>query len=283
MLRHTFCHIPGIGPRMEASLWARGITTWEELLAQAHLPGCYPFRRGCADHVHESVRQLAAGNPAYFAGKLASDQRWRLFHDFRGACAYLDIETTGLSPDDAITTIAVYDGRAVRTYVQGDNLDTFSDEVACYDLLITYNGSTFDLPFLERHFGRKLPQTHIDLRYLLASLGYRGGLKACERQLGIDRPGVEELDGWAAVLLWHEYRRTGCRQALETLLAYNAQDVLNLERLMVEAHNHKVARTPFAPAYALPVPCTRPNPFPVDAGLVERVCAGRLWRPALPI
>ena len=34
----------------------------------------------------------------------------------------------------------------------------------------------------------------IDLRYILASLGYGGGLKSCEQQLGITRPDLEDVD-----------------------------------------------------------------------------------------
>ena len=37
---------------------------------------------------------------------------------------FFDIETTGLSPYDShVTTVALYDGSSVRTYVRGDNLD----------------------------------------------------------------------------------------------------------------------------------------------------------------
>ena len=34
----------------------------------------------------------------------------------------------------------------------------------------------------------------IDLRYVLYSLGYRGGLKGCERQLGMDRGNLSDID-----------------------------------------------------------------------------------------
>jgi uncharacterized protein YprB with RNaseH-like and TPR domain len=279
MLRHTFCHIPGIGPRTESALWGAGILTWEGLLAQPALPASrLSVRRSCADHVRESVRHYAAGNPAYFGARLPAGQRWRLFHDFRGSCAYLDIETTGLGMADAITTICLYDGRRLRSYVRGNNLDAFPQDVRDYDLLVTYNGSTFDLPFLARHFGTGFEQAHIDLRFVLGGLGIRGGLKGCERQLGVGRPGMEELDGYTAVLLWREYQRGGGQTALETLLAYNTQDVLNLERLMVEAHNRNVAGTPFADGYRLPQPPVRRNPFPVDAALVRRLLGGQPWR-----
>ena len=79
-----------------------------------------------------------------------------------------------------ITTVALYDGAVIRTYVRGENLDKFPAGVAQYDLLVTFNGRCFDVPFCEAQFpGLRLDQTHIDLRYVLRSLGYRGGLKAC--------------------------------------------------------------------------------------------------------
>jgi uncharacterized protein YprB with RNaseH-like and TPR domain len=278
MLRHTFCHLPGVGPKTELALWDAGLTSWDDLLGQA-LPSSYPLRRSCADHLRESAQHYADGNPAYFAARLPSAQRWRLFPDFRGSCAYLDIETTGLSPGgDYVTAIALYDGQRLRSYVLGDNLDAFAQDVRAYRLLVTYNGSTFDLPFLERGLGVRLEQAHIDLRFVLGSLGYKGGLKGCERRLGVERPGLEELDGWAAVLLWREYQWGGSRKALETLLAYNAQDVLNLERLMVEAYNRKVQATPFAHSHRLPPPATLANPFTADPASVRQVLRARPWR-----
>jgi len=43
-------------------------------------------------------------------------------------------------------------------------------------------------------------QVHIDLRYIMNYLGYKGGLKKCELQLGIDRGLLKEVDGYCAVL-----------------------------------------------------------------------------------
>src|SRR5262249_19181600 len=148
---------------------------------------------------------------------LPADQSWRLFRDFRACCAYLDIETTGMAANDQITTIALYHGRTIRHYVQGDNLHHFLLDLAAHRPLVTYNGKSFDVPFIERCLHTRLDQAHIDLRYILRSLGLRGGLKSCEKSLGIQRPGMEELDGFAAVLLWHDYRGRRNPRALETL------------------------------------------------------------------
>src|SRR5262249_32749913 len=109
------------------------------------------------------------------------------------------------------------------------------------------------------------------LRYVLASLGYSGGLKGCERQLGIDRGELDGVDGYFAVLLWRDYQQ-GNNAALETLLAYNALDVVNLERLMVEAYNKKIEETPFALVNELPLPIPPETlPFQPDLETIERI------------
>ena len=259
MLKNTFCHLPGISPHRERQLWAAGAHDWEILLAGARglVQG---WARNLPDRLPESLQQLAAENPCYFSERLPSREHWRLYPEFRHTTAFLDIETTGLTPGaDAITTIALYDGRQVRTFVQGENLADFPAALAPYRLLVTYNGKSFDLPFIERSFGIRLTQAHIDLRYLLAGLGYRGGLKGCERQLGIGREELAGVDGYFAVLLWHEYRRTGNQAARATLLAYNVADTVNLATLMALAYNLKLAETPFADSHRLPLPPPPPD------------------------
>ncbi len=267
MLRHTFCHIPGIGEKTERRLWEAGVTSWEDALREG-------AARPPAEHLHQSLASYQRRDPAWFGARLTAAQAWRLYHDFRDACAFLDIETTGMGGWAHITTIALYDGRQIRHYVHGQNLEDFPRDIAAYRLLVTYNGKTFDIPFLERTFGLALQQAHIDLRYVLRSLGLRGGLKSCERQLGIVRPGLEEVDGFVAVLLWHDYQRRRNARALQTLLAYNIQDTVNLQTLMVHAFNRKLAHLepfPFATAYRLAMPVLPPNPFQPDAATVERL------------
>ncbi len=260
MLTHTFCHVPGIGVKTEARLWSAGILTWEALLAEAGRSGAL-VRQAWADCLQDSLTHHARNNAPYFCERLPADCHWRLFGDFRGTCAYLDIETTGLGWSDVVTTIALYDGRRVRHYVNGVNLDEFIRDVHEYQILVSYNGKSFDVPFLERYFNVRLPHAQIDLRHVLRSLGFKGGLKACERQLGIARPGLEEVDGFIGVLLWHYYQSSRDPRALETLLAYNIADAVNLERLLVEAFNRKLARTPFASSHLLPAPPVPESPF----------------------
>jgi len=219
----------------------------------------------------ESRRNLDSRNPRYFSELLPANQHWRFFPEFRDSVAYLDIETTGLgSWNNAITTIALYDGNSIRHYVNGQNLDDFVNDVKKYKILVTYNGKTFDVPFIESYFGISLNHAHIDLRYILSSLGYKGGLKYCEFQLGMDRGGLSDIDGYFAVLLWKDYQKSGNQEALETLLAYNIQDVLNLEALMVTAYNLKMKETPFY-ATQLPEPELIENPFQADVRIIDRI------------
>ena len=76
-------------------------------------------------------------------------------------------------------------------------------------------------------------------------MGYRGGLKGCEKQLGLDRGELDGVDGFFAVLLWRDFMRSGNSKALDTLLAYNIEDTVNLELLLVEAYNRNLEKTPF--------------------------------------
>ena len=238
MLTNTFHHIRGIGSTTERRLWDAGILSWEDLLDNQPVILSKKKREMLSVAIEESVQHLEARNPHYFGQRLPSNQCWRLFKDFRDRIAYLDIETTGLEGE--ITTIALYDGQSIKTYVQGRNLDRFKDDIYEYDVIVTYNGKCFDVPFIESDLRVKLNQVHIDLRYVLNSIGFSGGLKGCERKAGIDRNELSGLDGYHAPILWREFRDKKDEKALETLLAYNCQDTVNLEILMVMAHNLKL-------------------------------------------
>lgn len=271
MLRQTFCHVPGIGRKAEERLWGSGVLSWDDAGPAALTLG--PRRREqLALHLEESRRHLADRNPDFFADTLPAGEHWRLFPEFRDSVAYVDIETTGLGgPTAHITTIALYDGRSIRHYVHGQNLADFARDIGDYRLLVTYNGKCFDLPMLRAAFGLALDQAHIDLRYVLASLGFKGGLKGCERMLGLDRGDLANVDGFFAILLWRDYQTRNNPHALETLLAYNIRDVVNLESLLIKAHNLKAARTPFASSLALTEPTPPAEPFTAHRPTIDRL------------
>ena len=272
MLTNTFIHIQGIGVITEQRLWDSGLRDWESFSKDLPIPipagRKYFLEKGIA----ESKRHLANRKPSYFSKLLPSNQSWRLFPEFRDTTVYLDIETTGLDRYfNDITTIALYDGESIQTYVQGQNLEDFIEDIQKYKVIVSYNGKSFDIPFIEHYFNIRLDHAHIDLRYIFYSLGFKGGLKGCERQLGLDRGDLKDIDGSFAVLLWGEYQRTGDQKALDALLAYNIQDTINLENLIVTAYNMKLKETPFYISHHIEGPTLPGNPFNADLKTVDKI------------
>ena len=273
MLKNTFCHLPGVGLLNEKKIWLEGIISWED---------CVNFSTGIIskyqtpmliNEIEDSLFNLDTGNSLYFNERLPKGQNWRLFPEFRNQIAYLDIETTGLSDlYNEITTISLYDGESVYCFVNGENLNEFLDIVGNYKVIVTYNGKCFDIPFIERFFKTKITQTHIDLRYVLKNLGFTGGLKGCEKKLGIARNELEGVDGYFAVLLWKEYKTRRNIKALETLLAYNIEDVINLEKLLILSYNLNLKATPFIDTHKISLPGEITNlPYQADIDLIERL------------
>lgn len=242
MLEHTFVHIPGIGPKTEQNLWQNGILTWSDFLSTTQTPLPPPRDAFVRQNLEASLENR--GNIHFFVERLSPSDTWRLFSRFRHKVVYLDIETSGFYQGcNEITVVGIYDGQRAQTFVQGINLHEFELAIAPYDLVITFNGSQFDLPFIRRQFPNiSLPPAHIDLRFFLKRLGYRGGLKAIEKSFGLLRDSViDGLDGYDAVLLWNAYQR-GDKDALDRLILYNTADIVDLEPLMERGYEEMKER-----------------------------------------
>ena len=242
MLQRTFMHIQGIGEKTEQRIWKKGIATWQDFL---NWPGPV-FSPGRDRVIRAALKEslLHVDDPAYFKNLLPAAQSWRMYRRFKPKTAFLDIETSGLDHGmDEITVIGVYDGQKVFSYVNGFNLSDFEIHIAHYDMVITFNGTLFDLPFIKRSFPSiTLPQGHIDLMYPLRKMGYRGGLKKIEKDLGISRgEDIQGLGGYEAVLLWRAWQN-GDKASLERLIAYNTADIVNLKPLMEMVYDTLSAR-----------------------------------------
>ncbi len=151
--------------------------------------------------------------------------------------AYLDIETTGLSPHNSdLTVIGLHldDGNNEVIQFVGDEICSLklTKIIKKVDILYTYNGAQFDLPFIRRKLKLDLTEhcQHNDLKYTCWQRNLYGGMKEVERKLGIKRR-IADIDGWMAVQLWHDYEFNGCTTSLKKLLAYNKEDVLNLKKI----------------------------------------------------
>lgn len=152
--------------------------------------------------------------------------------------AYLDIETTGLSPGNCqITVVGIHRCKDDETdFVQlvGKDIkaDSILEALEGIEVLYTYNGSRFDLPFIHSRLGINLEEmfTHRDLMLDCWRCNLYGGFKGVEKQLGIERK-LTEVNGYEAVRLWYRYVDSFDLDALHTLLEYNKEDVLNLKVL----------------------------------------------------
>ena len=229
-LENCFIPVHGVGPKTERQLWADGFTDWDAFTPDA--VGEKTGRR-ISGFIDLGRERLAHGDAAFFAEALPDRSRWRLYEDFRDSTAYFDIETTGLSPDfHDVTVVSVHQAGETTTLVKDRDLtdETLRAAFADADVLASFNGAQFDVPFLERSFDIDLDRPHIDLMYPCRRVDLTGGLKSIERQIGVDRD-RPDLSGEDAVRLWRQADR-GDDAALETLIEYNRDDTVNMRRVM---------------------------------------------------
>lgn len=272
MLNHTFIHLPGIDSATEESLWARGVTTWDAL--EQDEAGRERLVREAVD---ESRERLAARDAGYFATLMPSHESWRLYPEFWHETAFLDIETTGLGGDAYTTVCGVLDRSGFSAFCRGDELDLLVDYLEQFRLIVTFNGRSFDVPFLRRELGQGLLRKagHMDLMHVLRRLGLKGGLKRIEKALGVGRPSaLSTLDGRDAVTLW-AMSQEGEQEALDTLVRYNAEDVLVLPRLAAIAVRDHSAGTPMAGAELEPFPEPDISVLPFDPSIVHHLASRR--------
>ncbi|MCD4702942.1 MAG: ribonuclease H-like domain-containing protein [Methanosarcinaceae archaeon] len=235
MLTSTYIHIPGIGKTVEQKIWINGIRTWTDFLND---PDPIPISQSKKEMISAGIvlseEKMHARDSAFFARALPSSEHWRAFRSFADSVAYVDIETTGLSPSSSkITVVGIYDGKQARAYVRGIDLDEIVDILPKYKYLVTFNGARFDLPFIKKEFPQiTFDQLHADLMYPLRRIGHTGGLKKIEHKLGITRSDATDgMDGFEAVRLWKAHER-GDEHALDLLLEYNREDIVNLETII---------------------------------------------------
>lgn len=232
MLSRSFCHLPGVREAGEEMLWRRGILCWNDLgRAPVGLLSTAKHTALCAA-LAASRAALAAADLGYFLARLPPRHRVRILPDVLGRTAFVDVETDSLDPTARVTTVVVLrDGRACG-YVHGHGLQRLATDLRSAALLVTYNGTRFDLPVLRRECLLKGQPHHLDLCPVLHAWGVYGGLKRTAQRLGIRSPaGLAGRTGADAVALWDSYAHGADASALAELLRYNAWDALVLPQL----------------------------------------------------
>jgi len=168
---------------------------------------------------------------------------------------YLDTETTGLAGGTGtcafLIGIGAADGPGFR--VRQFFLRDFTEEKAAlaalaealepYELLVTFNGKTFDVPLLETRYTLARMRSpfsrlvHLDLLHPARRL-WKLRLESCqlktlERELlGIARNG--DVPGSEIPQIYFDYLRTGSAKCLQPVFFHNALDIVTLAGLTVE-------------------------------------------------
>ncbi len=244
MIRQALRHLPGIGPGRLNDLLQAGIRSWSDILDQP-LPDTVRLSprswETIQSHVRACEQALQADDLTSLVQTLAKPDHWRILaHGFERA-SYFDIETTGLECDSQITLIVCHHRGRLHTFVKDENLDDFLELLEDVELLVSFNGASFDVPRILAHYHiPELPCAHLDLRWICYHVGLKGGLKLIEPRLGIRRPwDLQGVDGAQAVWLWNLWEHRRDPQAREKLLRYGRADVLALKLVAAYLLRHK--------------------------------------------
>ncbi len=236
MITHTFQLLPSVGAKKERAIWETGVLSWDDFLSADSVGTMRQEAKERGDILLAQASELLDdGDSRSLADMLPRGEQWRMYRRFRDDAVYLDIETDGLSRDSLVTVVTVHGRGDTVTLTEGIDLspETLSAAVDGASMMVTFNGSCFDVPVLRNSFPEvdlDIPQ--FDLRFAARKVGYRGGLKPLETEMGITRAeDIEGVDGADAVRLWKLWERHGDRDALDILTEYNRADTVNLETI----------------------------------------------------
>jgi len=250
LLLRTFVHLRGVSLRGERTLWRKGIRSWDDLeraLINARVRVGSRRRDALLDQLAGSRAAVKSNDVLFFGQQLPRSEHFRLPLAFRMQTLFLDIETTGLSRYyDRLTVVGWALGGEQGIYITGEDETPFRMALSRAAILVTFNGSGFDVPFLRHVFpGITLPAIHVDLRYLGRRIGLKGSQKAVERSVGATRSNdLRELDGSDAPLLWYRYCY-GDVAALRRLLRYNRADIEGMRVLLATIAKRLLRRQGF--------------------------------------
>ncbi|RME78732.1 hypothetical protein D6774_00165 [Candidatus Woesearchaeota archaeon] len=229
MLNRTFILFDRITATSEQKLFSQGIHTWQDFLQAKTIKGISKQRKTFYDlQIRRAQAALQKKDWTYFSKRLSSTDMWRLYLELRDECCYLDIEAQGKN----ILLLGVYADDEYIALLQGKTLskELFLDILKKFPFIVTFNGTSFDIPLIERYFGISLKEyLHFDVRHAAKKIGLVGGLKNIEKKLNIRRESV--ISGKELYGLFKHYLATQNEDALRSLLHYNEEDCKNLESL----------------------------------------------------
>lgn len=195
----------------------------------------------------ETIRDLAYIRPCHS----------KIYDEYFGGLkvCVLDIETTGLNPNRSEVILGgmlvpgeecaeVIQYFADREGSEASLLEVYGDALSQADVLITYNGDSFDLPFMRQRFrkhGLDDPLNHSQSFDLYRALHYYSKMreilpnlkqKSIEVFLGLSPLRQDEISGGESVALYEEYLRSGSASAREKVLLHNRDDLVQLASMI---------------------------------------------------
>lgn len=231
ILDQSLCLLDGVSPEAEIRLRRAGVLTCRQLADEADRW----FSAHHADRVRNSFAQMdlatRLGLAEWFVGHMPAGHRVRALRAFAGDVLFYDIETDGMGRGACITCITTLREGNARTFVRGRDLDGFLEEWATAKILVGFNSKRFDTPIVCKEFGLASAPPQVDLMDEAGHYGLRGGLKAIEKRIGFARTAEGCANGADAVECWRRWRDEGDAAALESLIAYNREDVFSLQCL----------------------------------------------------
>lgn len=240
MIDRSFIMLPGVGIETERRIWTQGVNSWEQFISSPHLAGISDIRLSqLQSQAREISGSVSERNIKRLTELLPPSEHWRLLEGWNDRYACLDIEIARLSNKLCPVILSVLRGETCTTLVRGDGLywSAFDELLRGADFLVTFNGSSFDLPLLERHgysIGRIV---HLDLRRFCHRVELNGGLKSIEEQLDIQRSRELEFSTSEQVsYLWQLWESKGSKNALDLLIAYNRRDTCSLSVIAKEIY-----------------------------------------------
>lgn len=245
MVEGAFLHFPGIGKKKLELLFRRGIIDWETALRYSESIPLGPGpKKNFLAQLERNRKALDEGELSFFVKEFHPEDRWRILADFFDKASFFDIETDGYY--NRITTISVYHKEKLHNFTRYENLEEFLEILGDIELMVSFNGSSFDVPVVLQNFRiPEFPVPHLDLRWICYHEGIRGGLKDIERFLNIRRPAdLSGVDGMEAILLWSRWMQFRDLESLKHLKRYCSADVLSLVKLSEKILSKKLKSFP---------------------------------------
>ena len=231
-ITNSFIFLNRISYKREKSIWQQSIYNWDSFLNEEKIKGISKINKLKYDsHIKDAKRALNYDKVDFFNKWLPKREVWRLYDWLREDAIYLDIETDMFGK---LNVISLSNGEEVKTFVRGLNLDFYLIRriLNSSKMVVTFNGSSFDIPILKHYIKFKDDIVHFDLRPAFIRLGYNTGLKRIERIFHIKRDyEVMDFSGIDALELWKCFHKEGNRDCLKLLVEYNRFDAINLKPL----------------------------------------------------